>query len=137
MFRLALRPFTFSNGVTIPAGTLVVAPSCGIHMDEEIYSNPQHFDGFRFSKPSDLNGTTTENKHQAVTTSPEHLAFGFGRNACPGRYFAVNHVKALVAHIIVTYDIKAENYERLPRKIRFDSPLSPRDAEVWFRKRQK
>jgi hypothetical protein len=81
MCRLALRPFTFSNGVTIPAGTLVGAPLSGIHMDEDIYSNPRDFDGFRFSKLSDSNGDTAENKHQAVTTSPEHLAFGFGRSA--------------------------------------------------------
>jgi hypothetical protein len=158
MYRLALRPFTFSNGVTIPAGTLVGAPLSGIHMDEDIYSNPRDFDGFRFSKLSESNGDTAENKHQAVTTSPEHLAFGFGRSAwwviltpvaphtscnvalfvnSPGRYFAVNHVKALVAHIITTYDIKAENYERLPRKIRFASPIGPKAAEVLFRKRQK
>ena len=55
----------------------------------------------------------------------------------PGRYFAVSHLKALVAHIVVTYDIKVENNERLPRGIRFASPLSPGNVEVLFRKRQK
>jgi len=137
MNRLAVRPFTFSNGVTIPAGIEVSAPSSGIHMDEEIYLNPEQFDGFRFSKLSGLDGDIAETKYQALTTSPEHLVFGFGRHACPGRYFAVNQLKALVAHIIVTYDIKVENYESLPRDILFNSPRSPRKAEVLFRKRQK
>jgi len=137
MNRLAIRPFTFSNGVTIPAGTTIAAPACAIHMDEEIYSDPQQFDGFRFSKLSALDGDVAQTKHQAVTTSPKHLAFGLGRHACPGRYFAVNQLKALIAHIIITYDIKVENYEKLPREIRFASPLGPRNLEVLFRKRQK
>ena len=55
----------------------------------------------------------------------------------PGRYFAVNQLKALVAHIIVTYDIRVENDEKLPREFRFSSLVSPRNAEVLFRKRQK
>ena len=79
--RLALRPFTFSNGVTIPAGTWITAPSSAIYMDEEIYSNPKHFDGFRFWKLSDLDGDPAEKKHQASSTSPEHLVWGFGRHA--------------------------------------------------------
>jgi len=81
MTRLALRPFTFSNGVMIPAGTLVAAPSGAIHMDEEIYSNPERFDGFRFSKHSDSDGDVAETKYQAVSMSPEYMAFGFGRHA--------------------------------------------------------
>jgi len=79
MTRLALRPFTFSNGVTIPAGTLVAVPRSAIHMDGEIYSNPEQFDGFRFSKLRE--GDIAKTSHQAVTTSPEFLAFGFGRHA--------------------------------------------------------
>jgi cytochrome P450 len=81
MNHLAVRPFTFSNGVTIPAGTLVAAPMSAIHMDEEVYSNAQNFDGFRFSKLSGLDGDATETKYQAVTTSSEYLSFGYGRHA--------------------------------------------------------
>ena len=40
--RLALRPFTFSNGVTVPAGTLITVPNGVIHKDEEIYPNPEN-----------------------------------------------------------------------------------------------
>jgi cytochrome P450 len=79
MTRLALRPFTFSNGATIPAGTLVTVPRSAIHMDGEIYSNPEQFDGFRFSKLRE--GDIAKTSHQAVTTSPEYLAFGLGRHA--------------------------------------------------------
>ena len=81
MVRLALRPFTFSNGVTIPAGTLVAAPSGAIHMDEEIYPNPERFDGFRFYKHSESEVDVADTKYQAVSMSPEYMPFGFGRHA--------------------------------------------------------
>ena len=81
MARLALRPFTFSNGTTIPAGTLVALPLGAVHVDGEIYANPDQFDGFRFSKLRDMEGDAGVTKYQATTTSPEHLPFGGGRHA--------------------------------------------------------
>jgi cytochrome P450 len=74
-----MRPFTFSNGVTIPAGTLVSAPSGTIHKDGELYPNPEEFDGFRFVKLRELNVDAMA-RHQAFSTSPDHLTFGYGRH---------------------------------------------------------
>jgi cytochrome P450 len=79
--RLTLRPFTLSNGVTIPAGTLVSLPLRAVHADREIYPNAEEFDGFRFSKLREQEGDVTVTKHLAVSTSAEHLAFGIGRHA--------------------------------------------------------
>jgi len=78
--RLALRPFTFSNGVTVPAGTLVSIPASATHRDERIYPNPDEFDGFRFARLRESEGGTMTTRHQAVSTSSEHLAFGLGRH---------------------------------------------------------
>ncbi len=81
-YRLALRPFTFSSGVTIPAGTLVAHPTHSIHTDEELYANAQEFDGFRFLKLREKEGDEAmAARHQFVTTSPELLGFGLGRHA--------------------------------------------------------
>jgi len=54
--RLALRPFTFSNGVTVPAGTLMSIPSNAAHRDERRFTNPDVFDGFRFAKLRESEG---------------------------------------------------------------------------------
>lgn len=81
LYRFALRPFTFSNGVTVPAGTLITAPSSAIHMDEDIYSNPEQFDGFRFSNARDMDEDVTTTRYSAFNASPEHLVFGLGRHA--------------------------------------------------------
>ena len=80
MSRLALRPFTFSNGVTVPAGTIVAVPASSTHTDERTYSNPDEFDGFRFAKLRSIEGHTATSKYQSVSTSSEHLAFGLGRH---------------------------------------------------------
>ena len=80
LIRLALRPFTFSNGVTIPAGTLIAVPGSAVHTDEANFHDPDTFDGFRFAKFRENEGDTTTNRYQTVSTSSEHLAFGLGRN---------------------------------------------------------
>jgi cytochrome P450 len=58
---------------------MVAAPSSAIHVDEEIYSNPETFDGFRFSGLHDDDGKVAKVRSLAVSTSPAHLAFGLGR----------------------------------------------------------
>ncbi|KAI0002407.1 cytochrome P450 [Russula compacta] len=137
LVRLALRPFTFSNGVTIPAGTLVAIPASAVHGDERIYPNPEKFDGFRFAKLRESEGDTTMNRYQMVSTSGEHLAFGLGRHTCPGRFFAANEIKAMLAHIIVTYDIKFEEGKGAPPGICIAGMRIPRTTNVMFRTRQK
>ena len=78
--RLPLRPFTFSNGVTVPAGTLVAAPLIAIHTDGENYPNPDKFDGFRFAKLREHDGAAVSGQ-QSTSTSTEFLTFGYGRHA--------------------------------------------------------
>ena len=78
--RCALRPFTFSNGVTVPTGTFVSVPANAAHRDERIYSNPDKFDGYRFMKLRESEGDTTTSRYQAVSVSNEHLPFGLGRH---------------------------------------------------------
>ena len=55
----------------------------------------------------------------------------------PGRFFAVNEIKALLAHILVTYDIKLEDGKQVPRGVRIGTIRFPGKANVMFRKRQK
>jgi len=77
--RIAVKPFTFSNGVSIPPGTSVASPLMPIHMDETIYSDPWTFDPFRFSRKRELQGESA--KHHAANTSLEYLYFGYGHHA--------------------------------------------------------
>ncbi|KAJ6570549.1 cytochrome P450 [Mycena vulgaris] len=78
--------FTFSDGTNIPYGSFMSVPGTAIHYDSDNYENAETFDGFRFSR----------------------LLFGHGRHACPGRFFAATELKAMLAHILINYDVKAE-----------------------------
>jgi hypothetical protein len=53
-----------------------------------------------------------------------------------GRFFAVSQMKALLARIIMTYDIKFEEGKGVPREHRMGVLRVPRDTVVLFRKRQ-
>ena len=80
MIRLVLSPLKLSNGMTIPAGTLVAIPASASHRDEMTYPNPDEFDGFRFAKLREDEEDTVTSRYQTVFVSGEHLAFGLGRH---------------------------------------------------------
>lgn len=46
-----------------------------------------------------------------------NLNFGYGRHACPGRFFATNEIKMVLARLILEYDIKMPDgqTERYPQ----------------------
>jgi cytochrome P450 len=80
MTRLVLRPFTFSNGVTVPTGTLISIAVKATHTDERIFENPNEFDGFRFAKLHESEGNPVTNRHQVISTSTKNMNFGLGRH---------------------------------------------------------
>ncbi|CAA7260276.1 unnamed protein product [Cyclocybe aegerita] len=132
--RVALQDFTFSNGVTVPAGTYIAAVAHDTHVDGDNYSNPDQFDGFRFSGRREVESESI--KHQMVSLSPDYMVFGTGRHACPGRFFAVNEIKVMLAHVLLTYDVKLPNNGPRPENVWMLANSSPNPtAEVLFRKR--
>ena len=54
----------------------------------------------------------------------------------PGRFFAVNEVKLLLAHLLVMYDMKFEKGEEAPPDRYIATLRIPRSTGVMFRKRQ-
>jgi cytochrome P450 len=46
-----------------------------------------------------------ENNHQFVTADANNPSFGYGRHACPGRFFASNEIKVLVVELLRRYDM--------------------------------
>jgi len=132
--RKVLKDFTFSNGTTIPAGCMIGIPHRSVHCDPENYSDPEIFDGFRYSKMRENEGEST--KHGMATLAPDYLIFGQGRHACPGRFFATNEVKALLAHVLLNYDVKLPNDSGRPSEFWFGLTSIPDPAaELMFRKR--
>lgn len=133
--RKVLQPFTFSDGTTVPVGVHVAAAAECVHLDEENYADADTFNGFRFAEMREEDGEGT--KHSLVTTATNYLPFGHGRHACPGRFFAGTELKAMLAHLVLNYDVKLETEGVRPADNWIGVARGPnRKAEVMFRKRQ-
>jgi len=134
MDRMVLRDLTFSNGTVVPAGTIVGTASYGLHHDKAHYEDPETFRPFRFSDIREQDGESL--KHQMVAIDPSFALFGGGRHMCPGRFFAVNEIKALIAHVLLAYDVKFEGNKGVPSPVWSGASYTPNSsAEVMFRKR--
>ncbi|KAH7026933.1 cytochrome P450 [Macrophomina phaseolina] len=101
MDRYVEKAVTLSDGLTLPAGSALMVHATN-NLDEALWPNATRFDGYRFlrlrSQPGD------ESKYQFASISPEHLGFGLGVHACPGRFYAANTMKLMLAHLVMKYD---------------------------------
>lgn len=135
VIRKAMKDVILSDGTVIPAGTLCgVAAEC-THLDEDSYDDAAVFKPFRFA---DMREDESERiKYQYVNTSPEYVAFGHGKHACPGRFFAAYELKVVLAILLIKYDVKLEGDSGRPsNQWRGASILPNQSANVMFRRRQ-
>ncbi|KAI6039195.1 cytochrome P450 [Pisolithus marmoratus] len=132
--RTAMSDITLADGTFIPQGTILSFPIYALHHDGAVYENPNVFEPFRFA---DMRKKGFDrSRHQMVTVNPDMLAFGFGTHACPGRFFAATVLKTLLAHIVMSYDIKLEDGKPRPNSLHLGRSILPNPAaKVMFRKR--
>lgn len=101
MVRRATADVKLEDGIVVPKGGVVVVDSANLH-NPELYENPHKYNMYRFADMRKQPGA--ENKAQLVSLAPEHLPFGYGKYACPGRFFAANEVKMALCHMLLKYD---------------------------------
>lgn len=134
MRRVATEDVTLHDGRRIPKDSMV-AISGHWSWDESFYENPEQFDGYRFLKLSQ--NPATEQMSHFVATSPQHLAFGHGKHACPGRFFAANEVKITLAHILLKYDLKLDDTNPPPKVVKLGWQMrSDSQAKLLVRRRK-
>ncbi|KAL5365631.1 cytochrome P450 [Aspergillus floccosus] len=123
MRRLASEDVKLSDGTIIPKGSNLFVSS-GNMWDPSVYPDPEKFDPYRFLKLREIPGHETS--AQLASPSPEHLGFGFGKHACPGRFFAVNEVKIALCHILLKYEIRLpEGYTPVKRNMGISLNVDP------------
>ncbi|KAK0224132.1 hypothetical protein IW262DRAFT_1269693, partial [Armillaria fumosa] len=72
-------------------------------------------------------------RHHMATPSLDFVFFGHGRPACPGRFFAVNELKALMSYVLLNFDVKIDKF---PTPVWFsDNQMPNQSSKVLFRKR--
>jgi cytochrome P450 len=98
------------------------------------WGDPHAFDGFRFyklrSNPEDAN------RFQFASPSYDSMQFGFGNDACPGRFFASNQIKIILAYMLSHYDFMFEDgVVGRPKNIMFEvNVLADPTVKVLFKK---
>ncbi|KAK7935615.1 Cytochrome P450 monooxygenase ATR2 [Apiospora marii] len=120
--RYMTKPVTLKDGTQIPSGIFIETAIGPVNQDPKLYPEPGVFDPHRFhdlrnaTKPDPINYKTRE-QYQFVTVTKENMAFGYGKHACPGRFFAANEIKLIMVHILLQYDLRmpdgaTERYSR-------------------------
>ncbi|PBL00026.1 cytochrome P450 [Armillaria gallica] len=131
MQRTTRKDFVFSDGTVVPTGVQIVVASLSTHTDEENYEDPLEFKPWRFSEMRKQEGEGI--RHHMATPSLDFVFFGHGRPACPGRFFAVNELKALMSHVLLNFDVKIDKF---PTPVWFSGNQMPnQSSKVLFRKR--
>jgi cytochrome P450 len=114
MHRRASRDITLTDGLQIAKHTEIEMPC--LHMwDESVYPEAGEFIPDRFLRMR--RAPDQENLHQLVSTSPNHMGFGYGKYACPGRFFAAAEVKTALCHILMKYEVKLVGEPPAPHRI--------------------
>ncbi|KAF7716423.1 Cytochrome P450 monooxygenase [Penicillium ucsense] len=164
MHRIVREPLTLSDGLHLPKGIHICFPSGPVSKDPAFVFNPAVFDGFRWCQdPRDrdvLKFSSLRSSNQIgneaktpngvnlnatpvtsfISISPANMHFGFGRQACPGRFFAANTIKAILSRLIMEYDFKFENNQVgwRPANIGIGEHVFPNtQTVVLLRRRQK
>ncbi|KAI0547233.1 putative cytochrome P450 [Xylaria curta] len=147
--RLITRDWIFSDGFRVPANTQIGVPTQAISMDPLIYEDPERFDGLRFYKMKKTLESESEGKADVgaigklsfTSSNHESMAFGYGRHACPGRWFAGNEIKMIMIYLLEHYEFRLPGgktgWKSRPQSLGAETQYLPNhEAVVEMRKRQ-
>ncbi|KAI0390655.1 cytochrome P450 [Xylariaceae sp. FL0594] len=136
--RIITRDWVLSDGFTIPANTTIGVPAHAIANDPNLYPEPEVFDGLRFEKMRQAaSDPATKGKTLFASANPQSMAFGYGRHACPGRFFAGAEIKAITMYLLNHYDIKLADGQARPTSTEVETQYLPdHNATILCRKRR-
>ncbi|KAJ6110806.1 hypothetical protein N7486_003041 [Penicillium sp. IBT 16267x] len=96
--RRAIEDVILPDGLRISKDSFIMVPS--LHTtDPSVWPDAESYDAYRFLN---MRGPAT----QFISTSADHLGFGHGKQACPGRFFASQVIKIFLCHMLLKYDFE-------------------------------
>lgn len=163
--RKVVRPggYQATPDVLLPPGYNVGTSAYSVHHDEDFYDDPHRYDAFRFSRPREeaaaaaaaaaaategggegneasaaqrLEAAVAADKASSLNTTGEaFLGWGHGKRACPGRYFAADVMRLMLASMVKDYEIEPLG-RRPPSKWMLDTVMPPAGATLRVRRRK-
>ncbi|KAI7852765.1 cytochrome P450 [Circinella umbellata] len=90
------------QGYLIPKGSIMFCNMNGIHMNPNVYENPEEFNPDRF-----LNlGSTMYGAANGRLENRDHYQFGWGRRVCPGIYLSEVELFSTLIQIFANYTLE-------------------------------
>ncbi|XP_023946916.2 cytochrome P450 9e2 [Bicyclus anynana] len=121
--RKCTKPYTLpGTSVQLKVNDFIAIPTYGIHMDPDIYPEPEIFKPERF---------TREGKNEV----PSHLflAFGAGPRNCIGARFAMVIAKATIVTLVRNYKFSMCPKTEVPIKFHKKAFLLQAESGIWVR----
>jgi ent-kaurene oxidase len=72
-----------------------------------------------------------------LQANPQSMAFGYGRHACPGRFFASDEIKAITIYLLNNYDIKFAEGQTRPKSLEVETQFLPDHTATILCKKRK
>ncbi|KAI1424626.1 cytochrome P450 [Xylaria sp. FL1777] len=103
--RYTMTPYTFKDGLYVPARTVVSFPNLRYNMDTMSPAGPDAdaFDGKRWLR---RRAGFETSKFQFASTAEDAFDWGGGPHACPGRFMADVTIKLILICLVTKYDMK-------------------------------
>ncbi|KAI1826970.1 cytochrome P450 monooxygenase [Xylaria intraflava] len=122
-----------SDGTVLKKGSRIYIDTHRM-LDPAVYENPAEWKADRYLELRSHPGK--EHMAQLVATSTDHMGFGHGEHACPGRFFAATQLKIALCHMLINYDWKlAPGTDIKFVEIGFRQRANPA-TKVLYRKRE-
>ncbi|KAF3931956.1 hypothetical protein ABW20_dc0101826 [Dactylellina cionopaga] len=111
---------TTSTGIYLPQGASFTFPAISRVTDPEVYERPKEHVYTRFyrgdiaeammhseeEEVDEKNAAERKLDRYMVTVTEDFPVFGQGVHSCPGRFFAANELRVLIAWFLLHYDLK-------------------------------
>ena len=106
---------------------------CGVPLNE-ILQDPAKvpgvdlsaYDAFRYSRIREKqDNPANAQKYLMAKTDIDNLAFGHGKFACPGRFYAVNEMKMILTRMLICFEIIFPEGQGRAQSFTIDSDLYP------------
>ncbi|KAL3467892.1 cytochrome P450 [Aspergillus heterothallicus] len=126
--------FRLDDQTILPNNALLAFPSRCILHDADIFPEPDKFDVLRFYKVKESNAKGTEAHSAQRAVRAGWLQFGYGRQSCPGKLYAINLMKTLVGEMLLRYEIRlAGGSDGTRPAIDFDlDPMLPPNRSIYL-----
>ncbi|XP_008291411.1 25-hydroxycholesterol 7-alpha-hydroxylase [Stegastes partitus] len=94
------------RSVPVRKGDIIALYPQSMHLDPEIYEEPQTF---RFDRYTQDGQQKTDFYKNGQKLKNYLMPFGSGSSKCPGRHFALNEIKQFVSLLLLYFDLQLED----------------------------